>query len=115
LIAKFESFEVIHANRPAIQPKVVVDSLFDQGTSNADNEASDSDDGNQLAESTTAGNTTDTSNGNITTALNDQDSSDKPAVHVKQKPQESADFKSQVDTKPIISNKKKTKQQTETV
>jgi len=109
LIAKFEYFEVMDAflaNRPATQPKVVIDSLAGQCTSNAD---SDSDDSVQPAGSTTVG------NGNSTAATVDLDSSDEPTVNVKQKPKESADLKPPVDVKPVISSKKKRKRQIEIV
>jgi len=83
LIAKFKYFEVMDAflaNRPATQPKVVIDSLC---TSNAD---SDSDDSVKPAGSTTVG------NGNSTAATVDLNSRDEPTVNVKQKPKESADL-----------------------
>jgi len=84
---------------------VVIDSLADQCTSsNADNEASASDDSVPLAEGTTTGSGNST---NSTIALINLDSSDESTVHVKQKPKESTDIKPQVDVKPIISSKKK--------
>lgn len=54
LISKFEYFMVIDAflaNRPATQPKVIIDSLADQCTSNAENDASNSDESVYPAES----------------------------------------------------------------
>jgi len=102
LIAKFEYFEVIDAflaNRPATQPKVIIDSLADQCTSSdADDEASDWDDSMPPAEDTTTGSENST---NSTTASIDLDSSDESTVRVKQKPKEIADIKPQVDVKPV--------------
>ena len=117
LIAKFEYFEVLDAflaNRPATQPKVVIDSLADQCTSKANDDLSDSDDSLQSPEITTAGNSTTTlieSSDDATVVKFTEGSNAKSDAKAK----EDEDTKPQVDVKPIVSKKKNRKRQIEMI
>ena len=111
LIVKFEYFEVLDAflaNRPATQPKVVIDSLADQCTSKANDDLSDSDDSLQSPEITTAGNSTTTSiesSDDATVVKFTEGSNAKSDAKAK----EDEDTKPQVDVKPIVLKKKNRK------
>jgi len=88
LTAKYEIMDTFLGNGPATQSKVVIDSLADQCTSNADYEVpeSDSDDSGKPAESKTTTTTAYTGNSMI-----DVNSSDEPTLSAK--PKECPDVK----------------------
>ena len=116
MIAKFEYFKVLDAflaNRPATQPKVVIDSLADQCTSKANDDLSDSDDSVQPPESTTAGNSTTTliKSSDDATVVKFTEGSNKSQMLRQRK----IDTKPQVDVKPNVSKKKNRKRQIEMV